>query len=232
MLLRPPPAAFTNQFVPPPRRLLLSTAAVAVEVHLLFGKGGTTVFLERFATDVRFRTGAALLFTTLLIPAGFAAKGEKTNQDKNHQDAFVNGPADENRIARETRHVLVTQPYYGVFDDLAYRVDGSTVTLVGATANPTLKSDAVKSVKRIEGVEKVNDQIELLPVSPMDDRIRLAEYRAIYGDPNIGTRYGVRAVAPIHIIVKNGHVTLEGVVLNQMDKTIINARANGVPGVF
>ena len=174
---------------------------------------------------------ALLLAGSLLIPASFAAKGDK-KEDKKHQDAFVAGSADENRIAREVRHQLVTQPYYGVFDDLAYRVDGSTVTVSGATANPTLKSDAIKSVKRIEGVEKVNDQIELLPVSPMDDQIRLAEYRAIYGDPNIGTRYGIRAVAPIHIIVKNGHVTLEGVVLNQMDKTIINARANGVPGVF
>ena len=170
---------------------------------------------------------ASLLVTVVLIPAGYAAKG-----DKDHQDAFVPGPAGESRIAQEVRHQLVTQPYYGVFDDLAYKVEGSTVTLLGQTANTALKSDAVKSVKRIEGVTKVNDQIELLPVSPMDDQIRLAEYRAIYGDPNIGPRYGIRAVPPIHIIVKNGQVTLEGVVANKMDHDIINLRANSVSGVF
>jgi osmotically-inducible protein OsmY len=169
----------------------------------------------------------ALLLAASLAPASFAAK-----VDKNHEDAFVAGPADEGRIAQEVRHQLLLQPYYGVFDDLAFRVDGDTVTLLGATANPVLKSDAEKSVKRIEGVGKVINNIELLPVSQMDDQIRLAEYRAIYGDPNIGTRYGVRAIPPIHIIVKNGHVTLEGVVLNQMDKQIITARANAVPNVF
>lgn len=189
------------------------------------------MILKRTAGDVRFITGTALLLAGLLIPAGFAAKGDKNN-DKNHEDAFVNGPADENRIAREVRHELLTLPYYGVFDDLAFKVDGSTVTLLGATPNPTLKSDAVKAVKRIEGVTKVNDQIELLPVSPNDDQIRLAEYRAIYGDTVIGPRYGIRAVPPIHIIVKNGHVTLEGVVANKMDADIINLRANSVPGVF
>jgi hyperosmotically inducible protein len=168
-----------------------------------------------------------VLLTALLTPVGFAAKS-----DKDHQDAFMNGPAGETRIAREVRHELLTQPYYGVFDDLAFKVEGSTVTLLGATANPTLKSDAVKAVKRIEGVNTVNDQIELLPVSSNDDQIRLAEYRAIYGDSVIGPRYGVRAVPSIHIIVKNGHVTLEGVVANKMDHDIIYLRANGVPGVF
>ncbi|PWU11136.1 MAG: hypothetical protein C5B51_03220 [Terriglobia bacterium] len=89
-----------------------------------------------------------------------------------------------------------------------------------------------KAVKHIEGVEAVNNQIELLPVSAFDDQIRIAEYRAIYGDPSISIRYAVRAIPPIHIIVKNGHVTLEGVVANQMDKQIIYLRANSVPNVF
>ncbi len=185
-------------------------------------KGGTNLSLKRFAT--------LFSLAVLLIPAGFAAKGDKDT--KNHQDAFVNGPAGESRIAREVRHQLLTQPFYGVFDDLAYKVDGSVVTLLGSTANPTLKSDAVNSVKHIEGVTKVIDQIELLPVSQMDDQIRLAEYRAIYGDPFLGPRYGIRAVPPIHIIVKNGHVTLEGVVANKMDYDMVYLRANGVPGVF
>lgn len=104
--------------------------------------------------------------------------------------------------------------------------------MLGATAQPVLKSDAEKVVKRVEGVTQVVNKIELLPVSPMDDLIRRAEYRAIYGDPALSDRYGFRAVPSIHIIVKNGHVTLEGVVANQMDKTLINAKANSVPNVF
>ncbi len=189
------------------------------------------MLVTRIASDVRFRTGSLLLLAALVIPAGFTADRDKSKPD-NHQDAFTPGAAGENRIAREVRHELLTQPFYGVFDDLAYRVDGSIVTLLGATANPTLKSDAVNSVKRIEGVTKVNDQIELLPLSPNDDHIRLAEYRAIYGDPFIGPRYGIRAVPTIHIIVKNGHVMLEGVVATRMDSQLIYTRANGVPGVF
>jgi hyperosmotically inducible periplasmic protein len=97
---------------------------------------------------------------------------------------------------------------------------------------PTLKSDAENVTKRIEGVKQVNNQIEVLPLSPMDDQIRMAEFRAIYGDPSLSTRYGFRAIPPIHIIVKNGHVTLEGVVANEGDKNLINVRANSVPNVF
>ena len=123
-------------------------------------------------------------------------------------------------------------PYYGIFDDLAFRVDGSTVTLMGSVARPVLKSDAENVVKRIEGVTQVVNQIKVLPLSPMDDQIRMAEYRAIYGDSQLGTRYGYRALPSIHIIVENGHVTLEGVVANQFDKNLINVRANAVPNVF
>jgi hyperosmotically inducible protein len=144
----------------------------------------------------------------------------------------MRGSADENRIAREVRHELVMLPYYGVFDDLAFRVDGGTVTLLGAVTRPTLKSDAENVTKRIEGVTRVINQIEVLPLSSMDDRIRMAEYRAIYGDPALSTRYGFRAIPSVHIIVRNGHVTLEGVVANQGDKDLINVRANGVPNVF
>src|SRR5207237_2666990 len=96
----------------------------------------------------------------------------------------------------------------------------------------TLKSDAENVVKRIEGVNEVINKIEVLPLSPMDDQIRMAVYRAIYGDPALSTRYGYRALPSIHIIVRNGHVTLEGVVANEADKNIVNVRANGVPNVF
>jgi hyperosmotically inducible protein len=153
-------------------------------------------------------------------------------RQKDHNDAFTRGPASDNRIAQEVRHQLVMLPYYTIYDDLAFRVDGGTVTLLGAVTRPTLKSDAENVTKRIEGVTQVNNQIEVLPLSPMDWQVRRAVTRAIYGDPSIGDRYGNQALPPIHIIVKNGHVTLEGVVNNQGDKNLINIRANGVPNVF
>src|SRR5438445_8065891 len=137
----------------------------------------------------------------------------------------------QDRIVKEVRHELVMLPYYNVFDNLAYRVDGSTVTLMGQVTRPTLKSDAERVVKGIEGVEKVVNNIEVLPVSPNDDKIRIAVYRAIYGQPAL-QRYAHQAVPPIHIIVKNGNVTLEGVVASEGDKNIANVQANGVPGVF
>jgi hyperosmotically inducible protein len=149
-----------------------------------------------------------------------------------HLDAFVPGSESESRIAREVRHELLMLPFYGIFDDLAFRVDGSTVTLLGSVTRPTLKSSAENVTKSVEGVTKVVNQIKVLPLSSMDDRIRMAEYHAIYGDPALSTRYGYRALPSIHIIVENGHVTLEGVVANEFDKNLIYTRANGVPNVF
>jgi hyperosmotically inducible protein len=137
----------------------------------------------------------------------------------------------EDRITKEVRHELVTLPYYSVFDDLAYKVDGDTVTLYGAVTRPTLKSDAENVVKKIEGVNRVINNIEVLPVSPNDDQIRRAVYRAIYSQPGLDT-YSLRAVPTIHIIVKNGNVTLTGAVANEGDKERANIAANGVPGVF
>ena len=137
----------------------------------------------------------------------------------------------EARLQKEVRHVLVTQPFYTVFDNLAYKVDGDRVTLLGQVATPTLKSDAANAVKSIEGVSAVDNQLEVLPVAPSDDQIRRAEFRAIYSAPGM-EKYSIQAVPPIHIIVKNGHVTLVGVVANEMDKVLANQRANSVPGVF
>jgi len=151
---------------------------------------------------------------------------------KDHNDAFTRGPEGMSKLAQEVRHQLVMLPYYTIFDDLAFRVDGGTVTLLGAVTRPTLKSDSENVVKRLEGVTQVNNEIEVLPLSPFDDQIRRATARAIYGDPAIGDRYGNRALPSIHIIVKNGQVMLEGVVANEGDKNLINIRANGVPNVF
>ena len=135
------------------------------------------------------------------------------------------------RIKKEVRHELLMLPYLGVFDNLAYKVDGYTVTLMGQVTRPVLKSDAENVVKRIEGVEKVDNQIEVLPTSPMDDELRLKLYRAIYGYGPL-EKYSLGVQKPIRIIVKNGHVTLEGVVDNEGDKNLAGIRANGVSNVF
>lgn len=134
-------------------------------------------------------------------------------------------------ITQEVRHELVMLPYYTIFDNLSYRVDGSTVTLFGQVTRPTLKSDAANVVKRLEGVTQVRNEIEVLPLSPMDNRIRMAVYRSVYGYGPL-QRYSLGALPPIHIIVKNGNVTLEGYVANEGDKNIANIRANSVSGVF
>ena len=137
----------------------------------------------------------------------------------------------QQRLEKEVRHELVMLPYYGVFDNLEYKVEGAKVTLIGQVARPTLKKDAEGVVKTIEGVESVDNRIEVLPLSPNCDRIRIATYRAIYGNDTL-MLYGLRAVPPIHIIVKNGNVALEGVVAKEMDKTLAGMQANSVPGVF
>jgi hyperosmotically inducible protein len=141
------------------------------------------------------------------------------------------GARAQERLEREVRHELVMLPYYGVFDNLAFRVEGNKVVLLGEVTRPTLKSDAEGVVKRIEGVESVDNQIEVLPLSPNDDRIRLAVYRAIYRQASL-SRYALQAVPPIHIIVKNGNVRLEGAVSNEGDKNLAGIRAKGVSGAF
>ncbi len=165
---------------------------------------------------------ALLLFISALTVVSTSAQTSR--------DAI--SPKGIDRITREVRHELVMLPYYGVFDNLSYKVDpDGTVTLMGEVARPSLKSDAENVVKRIEGVEKVVNNIKVLPTSPNDDRIRRAVYRSIYGN-NVLSQYQMRAVPPIHIIVDNGHVALEGVVARSMDKQIAGVQANSVSGVF
>lgn len=134
-------------------------------------------------------------------------------------------------LQQEVRHQLLLLPWYTVFDQLAYSVNGYNVTLTGAVVNPTLKSDAESAVKHIEGVEKVDNQIRVLPNSPMDNQIRRAEYRKIYSQPTL-SRYGLGNLQSIHILVENGHVTLAGYVDNETDKNVANIQANSVPNVF
>ena len=169
------------------------------------------------------------LCTVTLAALSAAAPGLSAQESKDR--AAQPGARSADRITREVRHELVMLPNYGVFDNLAYRVDGSTVTLVGQVTRPTLKSDAGSVVKQIEGVDRVDNQIQVLPLSSMDDQSRLAVYRAIYGNAGLD-RYALQAVPPIHIIVDGGKVTLEGVVSTQADKDLANIRANGVSGIF
>ena len=172
------------------------------------------------------------LLAVLTFPLIFSmvALAGPTTQDKPPTGALNQRSLD--RIYKEVRHELVMLPFYGVFDNLAYKVDpDGTVTLLGQVSRPTLKSDAENAVKHIEGVENVVNNIEVLPTSINDDQIRRAAYRAIYGN-EVLSQYQLRAVPPIHIIVKNGHITLEGVVAREMDKTIAGMQANGVHGAF
>src|SRR5258707_11015564 len=174
--------------------------------------------------------GLALpLFLSMTI-FSMVALASPTTQDNQPAGALSQKSID--RIYKEVRHELVMLPFYGVFDNLAYKVDpDGTVTLLGQVSRLVLKSDAENAIKHIEGVEKVVNNIEVLPTSINDDQIRRATYRAIYGN-EVLSQYQLRAVPPIHIIVKNGHVTLEGVVARQMDKQIAGIQANSVPGVF
>jgi osmotically-inducible protein OsmY len=149
------------------------------------------------------------------------------------QDTQRNQPSPKSteRIIKEVRHELLMLPYFGVFDYIAYKVDGADVTLIGQVVRPVTKSDAEGAVKHIEGVEKVDNQIEVLPPSPIDDRQRLQLYHAIYGYPAL-ERYALGVQKPIRIIVKSSRVTLEGVVDSEGDKNLVGIRANGVPGIF
>lgn len=135
------------------------------------------------------------------------------------------------RITKAVRHELNMIPYVNAFDYLAFTVDNNTVTLTGDVTNPVIKSEAANVVKRIEGVEHVNNEIRVLPVSFMDDGLRFRLFRTIYGHPAL-QKYELGVNKPIRIIVDNGHVTLMGVVDNETDRNIAGLRANGVPGIF
>jgi hyperosmotically inducible protein len=136
-------------------------------------------------------------------------------------------------IITEVRHELATQPYYGVFDWLAYEVrPDNTIVLRGEVVRPTTKSEAESRVRSIEGVSKVVNEIEVLPASPEDDRLRVALYRALYSFDSPLFRYATQSVPPIHIIVKNGRAELKGVVVSKADADLALIRAKGVPGLF
>ena len=166
------------------------------------------------------RTVAALALATLMISA-YTANAATTHDQM----------TDEQRLSKQVRHALVTIPWYGVFDNLEYTMNGTEVTLSGQVVQPYTKDDAVKAVKHVEGVTRVVDDITVLPLSRFDDQIRRAEYRSIFSQPQL-SRYSMGAIPSIHIIVSNGHVTLTGFVGNSMDSNVARIRALSVPGVF
>ena len=171
-----------------------------------------------------FLAGVLVLGTTGLA---FASSTDQASQ----QVTSSTNQRIEQRLSGEVRHELNMIPQFTIFDNLAYRVDGKTVTLVGQVRDAIVKDSAEARVKHLEGVERVDNQIEILPASFNDDRIRRQVARAVFNDPRL-FNYGVQSVPPIHIIVKNGHVNLEGVVRTQTDKDDAFIRANGVSGVF
>jgi hyperosmotically inducible protein len=151
--------------------------------------------------------------------------------------AVVAAPATEQssaqtQLAKKVRKELVTLPWYGVFDNLEYEIEGSTVKLYGQVVQPSTRKDAERRVAKLAGVERVVNNIEVLPLSSFDDNIRARTYRALFGWNSPLFRYG-RGVNPsVHIVVNGGHVTLEGVVSNEGDRRMAYILANGVSGVF
>jgi hyperosmotically inducible protein len=174
---------------------------------------------------------SSFLFAAL-VPGSAWARGAPASPAQNQNASQAQRQANtEVALIKEVRHVLVMQPFYTVFDNLEFKVDGEQVTLMGQVVRPALKSDAEAAVKKIEGVTSVKNEIKVLPPAPADRSIRFREYRAIYSAPGF-QKYEIQAVPPIHIIVDMGHVTLTGVVDSQSDKTIALMRAKQVPGVF
>ena len=170
---------------------------------------------------IRKTVGAVLLSLCLTT---FATAQQNTSPSQT-------SPQTEARIQKEVRHEILMLPWYGVFDVIGYQVNGATVTLTGSVVKPVTKSDAENAVKRIEGVESVTNQIDVLPPSSMDDRLRIRLFRAIYGFPSL-QKYDLGTIKPIRIIVKSGRVDLQGVVDNQGDKDTAGIRANSVSGIF
>lgn len=180
----------------------------------------------------RALTGLMIVSLTLATGTMALANGKNDSKPQTTNTAQNGQTGDQAYIVKEVRHELTMLPYYSLFDWLEYRVEDNIVILSGQVVRPTLKSDAEHAVNKIKGVEKVVNQIEVLPLSPMDDQIRLREARAIFSFNGPLYRYGLQVVPSIHIIVKNGNVTLKGVVDRQFDSNLANIRANGISNVF
>lgn len=142
-------------------------------------------------------------------------------------------PPNDSAVSKQVHHKMVQLPWYGVFDNLEYQVHGDQVILSGqvTSEHAITRNDFANAVKKIEGVSSVVNNIEVLPPASFDDQTRRAEYRAIFSKGNLGG-YAAGPIPDVHIIVNGGHVTLEGTVMNQMDRTLAGIAANSVSGVF
>jgi hyperosmotically inducible protein len=174
-------------------------------------------------------------FGMLIVPAmllGLSAPAFAADQTGATQQQQQKKQAPESQLERQIRHELIMLPYYTIFDNLEFQLkEDGTVVLSGQVVWAYLKDDAEYAVKQIKGVNKVINNIEILPLSRYDNIIRRREFYAIYS--GIGfERYAIQAVPPIHIIVDNGDVTLKGVVADEYDKKVAGIEANTVPQVF
>ena len=176
------------------------------------------------------------LVSFAVVAGAQSAQPPMSNQSMSNQPAQAPSetlsPAAQAKIMQALNHALIMLPYYGVFDNLVYQLDGRTVILTGQVTNPSLKPDAARAVKKVEGVEKVINNIEILPPSPMDQQIRERVKQAIYGGYGPLFKYSRNPNPPIRIIVKNARVTLEGVVDSEGDKNLCTLRVNQISSVM
>jgi hyperosmotically inducible periplasmic protein len=178
--------------------------------------------MEQKETVRKMKLGHA--FSTIVTAAVlFAIPGFASSQGTPARNAQLEG---------DVRHALNTLAYYGVFDDLSFSIDDAgTVTLSGQVMQYNVRNSAVSAVKHLAGVARVEDKIEVLPLSPFDNGIRIRAYNAIFGYPAL-SRYAINSRPPIRILVKNGNITLTGVVNSELDRTLVYNRIRALPGAF
>jgi osmotically-inducible protein OsmY len=182
---------------------------------------------------VMFVTLTVIALAFASIPAPAAPEPQKKKSKLESRPRAEGEAANLEYLKKEIRKELVTLPFFGVFDWLEGKVEpDGTVFLAGQVTRPTLKKDAQRRVEKVEGVERVINQIEVLPLSPNDDRLRRAVFRELFNFNSPLFRYGQQPIPSIHIIVSRGKLVLKGVVANKGDSDIANIRARGVPGLF
>jgi hyperosmotically inducible protein len=181
---------------------------------------------------MNYRMQITLALLLISVPAGMSVFGA-SSQSEQPKVTLSLSPAMSMDVSDEVRHRLLMLPNYGIFDWIECDIHSDrTATLRGQVTRPTLKSDAENALRKIENIPSIDNQIEVLPISPSDDQIRIAVYRSIFRYEGPLFRYATQSIPPIHIIVNNGRVTLKGVVATDADSQQAFMAANGVSGVF
>jgi len=183
----------------------------------------------KLVLKIKTHTLAVLCSSAVILASASAVAARPQPHSDSRQTASQT--EDTARMYQQVRHQLVMLPWLSVFDNVEFKIEGDRVTVMGQVLTPALKDEATEAAKKVEGVVRVENQIKILPPSPMDERLRWQELRSIYSYPAL-QRYGLGTLPGIHIIVDGGHVTLDGVVDSQADKDAANVRANLVSGVF